>query len=434
MIMKRVWQTTVVVSAMALVCPCMAEELSLDAAISAAMEASPQLAAVRAGVEAAELGERSVRSEWMPSLAVVGSYGTYSGEVNFNRFLPGVPGAGGIDVGSLDTNVVAAAELNQVLYDGGAIGAERRGRRVERMLADEEVRRRSLDLVLEVTQAFYSVLLAEQRIEVAGRGVDRTLEGLEIVRSRRAEEEALEVELLGVESQLAADRLTVLTSEHDLELARRALNRLLGRDLDAELTLVGSLADRVPVIPEQEGVQRAAEESPEVQQAMLGLEQAEAMRERASAVARPKLDLRAGYMYIDNDLVFKGDYIGGVVSLSIPFARELYGASAAKGQAQAYIRQAEQVQRDVEAAVRLRAIQAYRQLELAYAAIEVADRSVAFHRERYRVSLSAYREQLVTFGEVLDHHSELSESELELSAARYQARVAEAEVRRVAGE
>jgi len=431
--MNRVRSATVLLFVMALALPAIAEELSLDAAVSAAFEASASLGAARAGVEAAAQGERSAGADWMPSLGLAASYGSYSGDVNFTRFLPGVPG-GSTDVGPYDTNLVAALELKQLLYDGGAIGAARRSSAVERRIADEELRRRQLDVEFEVTRIYFSALLAEQRIEVAGRGVERSREGLQMVRRRHAEQEALEVELLGVESQLAADELALLTAQHELDLARRSLNRLLGRELDAELRLTDSLEHRAQLVAEQEGVQRAVAGSPVAQRARLGIEQADAMQGQASSLVRPKLDLRAMYTYIDNDLVFTGDYVGAVVSLSIPFVRDFRAASAAKGQAAARRRQAEQLVRDAESELRLRAVAAYRELEQSSAAIEVAGRNLAFQRERYRVGLSAYREQLLTYSEVLEYHNELSEAELALSAARFGTRMAEAQVRRIVGE
>jgi outer membrane protein TolC len=431
--MYRVRSATVLLFVMALALPAIAEELSLDAAVSAAFEASASLGAARAGVEAAAQGERSVGAEWMPSLGLVAGYGSYSGDVNFTRFLPGFPG-GSIDVGPYDTNLVAALELKQLLYDGGAVGAARQNSAVERRIADEDLRRRQLDVEFEVTRTYFSALLAEERIEVADRGVERSREGLQMVRRRHAEQEALEVELLGVESQLAADELALLTAQHELDLTRRSLNRLLGRELDAELQLTGSLEQRTQLVAEQEGVQRAVAGNPVAQRARLGIEQADAMQGQASSLVRPKLDLRAMYTYIDNDLVFTGDYVGAVVSLSIPFVRDFRASSAAKGQAAARRRQAEQLVRDAESELRLRAVAAYRELEQSSAAIEVADRNLAFQRERYRVGLSAYREQLLTYSEVLEYHNELSEAELALSAARFGARIAEARIRQIVGE
>jgi outer membrane protein TolC len=431
--MKRVLSTTILLFVIAPALPADAEELSLDAAVSAAFDASASLGAARAGVEAAVQGERSVGADWLPSLGLAASYGNYSGDVNFTRFLPGIPG-GSTDVGPYDTNFVAALELKQLLYDGGAIGAARRSSEVESRIADEELRRRKREVEFEVTKSYFSVLLAEERIEAAGRGVERSREGLQMVRRRHAEKEALEVELLGIESQLAADELVLLAAEHELELARQSLNRLLGRELDAELRLSASLQQRVQIVAEQEGVQRAVDGNPAARRARLGLEQADAMQGQASSLVRPKLDLRALYTYIDNDLLFTGDYVGAMVSLSIPFVRDFRASSAAKGQAAARRRQAEQLLRDAESGLRLRTVAAYRELEQSTAAIEVADRNLAFQRERYRVGLSAYREQMLTYSEVLEYHKELSEAELALSAAQFKVRVAEAQIRRIVGE
>jgi outer membrane protein TolC len=428
------WSVVFVVGVVALAAPCSSEELSLDLAMSVALEDNPMLEAASAQVDAAQQGERAASAAWMPSLSASGSFGSYDGDVLFGRFMPGAPGGGATEVGPYDTNFIAALELEQLLYDGGAISSSRRTSEVERRVAEEELRRGRLDVAFEVTRTFFAVLLAERRIEVADRGVARSDEGLEVVRLRLTEREALQVELLGAESQLAADRLALLDAGNQLALARQALNRLLGRELEANMDLAGSLEDRRPVVAESEGVLRATAESTAVQLARLGLERADATVGSASALRRPKLDLRAVYMRVDNDLIFDGDYVGAVVNLSIPFLRDWRSSSAALGQARALRRQAEALQRDMESNAKLEAQSAYRQLNQAYASIDVAERNLAYHQERHRVSLSAYREQLVTYGEVLEQHSELSRAEFALSEAHFGARIAEAEVRRIVGD
>jgi outer membrane protein TolC len=53
--------------------------------------------------------------------------------------------------------------------------------------------------------------------------------------------------------------------------------------------------------------------------------------------------------------------------------------------------------------------------------------------EYHRVTRSAFREQLATFSEVLDRRDDLSKAELALFSAHFEARMAEAELRRLIG-
>jgi cobalt-zinc-cadmium efflux system outer membrane protein len=411
-----------------------ATEISLSEAVALALENSSEMAAAHAQIDFADQSVRAAGAGSLPTLALSGSYGQFSGDVLFGRFIPGVPGDGAADVGPYNTNSTAAVELTQVLYAGGGIGAAKRAGGVEQRIAAEDARRRSRDLSYEVTRAFYGVLLAEERVKVAARSVARSKEGLETVRVRHAEQEALEVELLGAEGQVAADELAVLEAHNDLDLARRNLNRLLGRSLDESVSLEGSLADRLTVPPEAQGVEDAAGTSSAVRLAALDVERAEAAFAQARSVGRAKLELKALYTWIDNELFFKGDYAGAIVNLSIPFFQDARAGSAAKHRARAQKRQAEAVLEEAESGLKLQTVAAYRALDASLATVGVAQKNLDYHRERYRVTLSGYREELVTFAEVLDRQDDLQHAELEVFGAQYQARLQEAEIRRLVGD
>ena len=378
--MKRIRLTLVMCGLLAVAVTTGAAEMSLSGAIALALENSPEVAVAQAEVEFAEQTVRAAGAGSLPTLAVSGSYGKFSGDVLFGRFIPGAPGDGATDVGPYDTNSTAAAELTQVLYAGGAIGAAKRAGGVEQRMAAEGVRDRRRDLSYRVTRAYFEVLLVEHRAEVAARSVERSQEGLKTVTLRHAEQEALQVELLGAEGQVAADELSLLQANNDLDLARRALNRLLGRAQEELLSLSGSLEDRIAVPPEAQGVDDATGANPALRLAALDVERAEAAFAQARSVGRAKLELKALYTWIDNDLFFKGQYGGAVINLSIPFFQDIRAGSAAKKQARAQKTRADAMLADAKSAVELQAIAAYRGLEEKMVAVEAARKNLEYHR------------------------------------------------------
>jgi outer membrane protein TolC len=423
----------VILGTLVTVGPATAEEMSLADAIEIALAESPQLEAAQAEAEFAEHGARVAGSKSWPTLALSGSYGSFSGDVRYGRFIPGVPGDGTMPVGPYDRNATAGVELKQVLYAGGGIDAAKRASGVESRMADEALREERRELSYQVTRAFYQVLLAERRAEVASKSIERSQESLDMIELRFAEQEALKVELLGAEGQLAADQLALLAASNDLELARRDLNRLLGRPQEAALDLTGSLDDRLQVPLESEGVEGAAAANPTVRMAGLGVERADAALGSARSLSRPKLELAALYTWIDNDLFFEGTYGGAVLNLSIPFFQDVRAGSAAKKRANAQKARADAMLDDATSAVELQTVAAYRGLEQSLAAADTANKNLEYHRERYRVTQSGYREGMVTFSEVLDRHDDLRQAELGLSGALFEARIQEAEIRRLAG-
>jgi outer membrane protein TolC len=414
--------------------PCWSEDLSLEDALRIADENSPAVAAAAAEIEAAEAGIALAGARSWPTLAASGSYGTFSGDVLYGRFLPGAPGDGTTPVGDYDTNQLANLELKQVLYAGGAIGAEKRLREVEHEFADERWREQRLDVELEVVMAYYGTVLAERRLEVAGRAVARSQEGLAAISARHQEEEALDVELLGAESKVAADELALLEAGRTAELARHQLDLLLGRQSGAPLTLTTELDRPLDVPPGSDALDRAVSASPTVRQAELAVARAEAAANAARAQGRPKLELTGLYSWIDNELFFRGDYAAASLNLGIPFFQDIKAARAASRAAEARGREAAHLRRQAENGVDLALARSYGRLEVALAAVEVARRNLAYHAEHDRVTRSAYREQLATFADVLDRHDALSRAELALHEAHFEARMAEAEILRIVGE
>lgn len=431
--MTRIRSTVVVLGVLAIAGSSFAEELSLADAIEIALADNPQVAAAQAEVEFAEHGAKAAGSASWPTLALNGSYGSFSGDVLYGRFIPGVPGDGAMPVDPYDRNATAAVELTQVLYAGGAIDAAKRASDTESRMADEALREQRRELSYQVTRAYYEVLLAERRAEVATESIERSQAGLDLIEARFAEQEALKVELLGAEGQLAADKLALLEATNDLDLARRSLNRLLGRPQEGELSLSGSLDDRLAVPAEATSVEEAAAANPNVRMAGLGVERADAALGSAKSLSRPKLELSAVYTWIDNELFFDGTYAGAVVNLSIPFFQDIRAGSAAKKQAEAQKARADAMWADAKTAAELQTIAAYRGLEEKTAAVETAGKNLEYHRERYRVTQSGYREEMVTFSEVLDRHDDLRRAELALSGALFETRIQEAEIRRLAG-
>jgi len=431
--MTRIRLTAVVLGVLVVAGAAFSEELSLADAIESALADSPQVAAAQAEVQFAEHGAKAAGSASWPTLGVSGSYGSFSGDVLYGRFIPGVPGDGSMPVGQYDRNATAAVELKQVLYAGGGIDAAKRASGVESQMATEGLRARRRELSYQVTRAYYELLLAERRAEVAKTSIERSQEGLDMIELRFAEQDALKVELLGAEGQLAADKLGLLEATNDLDLARRSLNRLLGRPQENELNLSDVLEGPLQVPPEATGVEDAAAANPGVRMAGLGVEQADAALGSARSLSRPKLELSAIYTWIDNELFFEGQYAGAVVNLSIPFFQDIKAGSAAKQQARAQKTRADAMLADAKSAVELQAMAAYRGLEEKLTAVEAARKILEYHRERYRVTQSGYREQMVTFSDVLDRHDDLRQAELGLSGALFQTRIQEAEIRRLAG-
>ncbi|MCP4902059.1 MAG: TolC family protein [bacterium] len=412
-----------------------AEGLSLEQAIATALGENIAVAAAKTEVSVAEQAIRTARAQSYPTLSAVGSYGTYSGDVLFTRFIPGLSGGGeGTDVGEFDKNRLAVLEIAQPLYVGGANSAQREIRRIEAEIAEESLRGDRLDTIYAVTEAYYGLLLGQKKVEVASQSLRRSEASFSLIDSRFNEQEALKAELLGAKSQLAADQLSLKHAQNEVLLAQGKLNLLLSRDLSTPIDPSGELITVARSFPPPGNASQVIRSTPSVRTAHLQQQLGDAAIARSRALGKPKLELRGSYAWIDNDLLFKGDYVAATLNLSIPFARDLTAGSAAKHQARAQrdlaVRSAVHAEREVQVVIEY----SYRQFEEATAMVDVAKSYLDFHQEKHRVQESAFREELVTFSDLLDEHVDLAEAELGYFKALHDARLAEAHLKRVVAQ
>jgi outer membrane protein TolC len=410
------------------------QTLTLEEALTTAREHNARLAANRQMAEAAAGGVRISRSAYLPELRTSGNYSQYSGDVFFGRFVPPAPGQPPTDetpIGSFDSTQALLFTLSQTLYSGGGNAARLDASRIEQTIAEAEVGQLGVDLDYEVTEAYLQVVLADKAVEVAGNGVERTEQNLESVRRLREEEEALEVDVLAAQAQLAFDRHALHQAENDRALAILSLNRLLGRDPESPVETADVLGQTSDPISDEDALARAQANHPEIRKASLRVDLAAAGIKGARSHFRPKMSVDGLYSWLDNEMFFKGTYWGAGLNLSIPFARNVAEGRGSVAQAQARKSAAESLLDEASTAVQLLTRRALSEASEASRAVAVAEEGRRFHAEKYRVTSSAFTENLATFDDLLRENVELGRAELALYQAQYQARLAEAALRRL---
>jgi outer membrane protein TolC len=386
-------------------------------------------------VTAAQTGVSAANAEYLPTLTASGLYTSYDGDIFYNRFIgpPGLPPIEGVPVGEFDTTEVFLLDFREVLYAGGARSAQVDARRLQTQLAEKEVDARTRQLDSDVTKAFYDVLLAQRAVEVVRGSIERSDQNLSEVKSRLAESEALQVEVLGAETQLAADRHDLLKAENQLALARKAFNHHLAREQDAPVELDGDLTRASSTNDASTALDRALTNSPDLQKSQLAIELADAMLRGAKSHFKPKVELQGVYSYLDNELFFEGSYWGGGLNVAVPFFKEVRSGRAAAAEARARQALEQSTLEAVRSGLEIQVERSLQAVEEAEGAVALATKALEYQRERYRVTNDAYGEQLATFSQVLDDNNALREAELQLSGAQHQARLAEAELRRLTG-
>jgi outer membrane protein len=183
-----------------------------------AIEARPELLALRARLEAARAQARVQRAGRRPQASATAAY-DFSNP-NFRIMPPRDEFKGTWSVG---------VGFTWTPWDGGrtsalAAQAEAQARAVEKQLQDAEQRVR-----LEVTSRALELDAARAALEVAGRAVESARENVQVAADRYREGVAPSSELLDAETGLLEAGLERTRAATQLQLSRAALDRAVGR-------------------------------------------------------------------------------------------------------------------------------------------------------------------------------------------------------------
>ncbi|MBQ9137167.1 MAG: TolC family protein [Alistipes sp.] len=165
-------------------------------------------------------------------------------------------------------------------------------------LAVEQARSSRIDMIEQVTKAYYGVLLAKQSYELFQRVYDNTVANNEFIKGRYKVGSVSEYDLITSNVSVQNALPNMIEAEYSVVLALWQLKALLGIDLEREIDVTGSLMDYVSVLDQSYNISQIdLENNTTIKQ--LGMQ--EQMLEHALKITKlanvPSLSLSAAYLY-----------------------------------------------------------------------------------------------------------------------------------------
>ena len=165
-------------------------------------------------------------------------------------------------------------------------------------LAVEQARSSRIDMVEQVTKAYYGILLAKQSHELYQRVYDNAVENNKIVKKRFEVGQVSEYDLITSNVSVQNALPNVIEAEYTVTLALWQLKALLGIDLQRDIDVLGSLMDYVSALDKgYEISQLNLENNTTLKQ----LDMQEQMLEHALKITKlanvPSLSVNAAYLY-----------------------------------------------------------------------------------------------------------------------------------------
>lgn len=286
--------------------------VSLEDAIQLAEQRSTTVRMARAGVTRAEGQFDQARSQFLPQVGASLGYtrtlrSQFSG-FSFGSTSSDSTGSNGTSspasnlqsVGfGAENEYVIGLQVSQNVFTWGRLTGQRTAAVAGQRVADLELGSQRAQLALDVTQAYYDAVLAQQLLVISDSTLAQTDELLRQTTVARRVGNASDFDLLKAQVTRDNQRPQVLQAETNLEVALLNLKRLLELPLDDSVVLTTPI-ENAPMpglagiattnAPDTSSLQRAA-----VREAQQNVRAQEGLLQVARAERYPALSLTSGY-------------------------------------------------------------------------------------------------------------------------------------------
>ena len=369
-----------------------------------------------------------------------GSTGSGSGSTGSETSSPmaGMPSGGGIEVGRWNTyNLGVSASMpliNAQLWKSLKIS----GQNVE--LAVEKARSSRLDMVTQVKQSYYAVLLAKEALNVYKDVYDNAVKNFEQTQMRYNAQKASELDYTRAKSTVANAIPNVYNAESSVILALWQLKAVMGVSLDQDIDVAGTLGDYSDTMATENYSSDALtlDYNTTMRQLAIQADQlAETVKMQKYAYI-PSLALTFSYSLnaMTNDFKFSDyrwtpySYVG--LSLNIPIfsgGKRYNDVRQAQAQASELAIQVDDTERQLKIAIR----QYLNTMETKMKSLAAAEDGVETAQKAYDIATQSYNVGRSTITELNDAQLALTQSKLAVSQSIYEYVVAKSSLEQILG-
>ena len=411
--------------------------LTVEEAVARGLETSHRIGEVKARQETAEAiaGERHAAS--LPQVAAQGGYTRTNHVEEFGILLPNNQLR--VIYPDVPDNYRTRLDLQWPIYTGGRVDALERAARIEATATADEIAVARVDLTLEITRSYWSLVTSTESLRVVQESVERINAHLRDVRNQLAAGLIPPNDVLTVEAQQSRQRMLAIQARVARDVAEAEVARFVGVPPGTPI----QTATPIALDPASPGsvdtlVDTARRQRPE--RAALEKRVAAARERGTAALAgrKPTIGVGGGVDYArPNPRIFpregawKSSWDAGV-NVNWPI---FDGGKARSEAAEADAAARALVERlaDVDASLALEVRQRLAEVESSRAAVDAAGDAVRSATEARRVLGERFAAGVATSTDVLDAQVVLLQAELDRTQAIANAHLADARLSRALG-
>jgi outer membrane protein len=285
---------------------------------------------------------------------------------------------------------------------------------------------------LETESSYYDVLVNQELSRVTDERVRRAREGLAIARARVTSGAAVQTDSLQLVLELTRAQVEGLRQENALRTAQLELGRRVGAPGAMDATTPDALPDGLPItLPE--ALRTALDQGPTYRAAKANESSAEAALRAQRGEYLPVLGVTGLHQRYDSELFPNASNVNSLsFSLSLPLwnngQREIEATRARVNRDVART-----IREDLERVVRRDVTSSFHNFRTSAASVRLAAVGVTVATQNYRMQELRYRSGASTILDLLDAQVNVAQAEADLVQARYQARLALAQLEAILG-
>lgn len=411
-----------------------ARPISLREAVDLAQRYSPAIVSAKGLERVAGGARRSALAAYAPTLNLTASSGRQQGSQYFQGALVPLTGNPWSYSNGISTNLE--------LFDGGRRLSELNRVKATVSVADQSLVQARFDAALQVKQQYYAALAARESEAAARAQLEQAQQQLKASSARVAAGVATKSDSLRSAIQVGNAQLAVLTSQNDLRVANAALTRLVG----SSTTITASpsdTTDAAATLPDEVELLKLANDGPAIRLADASLGVARTTKRSQRSQYLPALTMSYNYSYNQSSKTFSGSnllLIGGNEpnrqQLNFNFVYPLFNGFVREQQTlllDVALANADAQLRDTRLAARANLTSLLRLVQNAQARIQVQVASIAAAEEDLRVQQQRYALGASTLLDLLTSQTQLNVARQALIQARFDGRVARAQLASLIG-
>lgn len=322
-------------------------------------------------------------------------------------------------------NFQSLVTVDQPLYDAGQTRHAVRSAKLSHDMTSEEQRRVQMEAIADVARSYYGAVLAAESLKSAEQAVRSAGADLERAGAVRDAGMSTDADVLSIRVHMATVQEQRIRRAADLDVARAALNDVLGLSLDTPHSLTSALEPlKTPASDIAALEHDVSAERPEAREARLAVALAQTQTETARGALKPTVSFHAAFEADRQRFVDRG---GANWLASVSLHWNLFNGFADKAriaESEAWVQRAKANEQRAGSALRLQVRRARSDLESAEQRIEVARAAVAEAEESLRITQNRYETGMSNVTELLRSETAILEIHTRYLASIHDQRVA----------